>query len=1008
MKGRGPQADWRRLLSCGLLLFLALLRVQASTNTLPQYSARLWQMEDGLPHTIVQAITQTRDGYLWIGTREGLARFDGQSFLCLTARDFGTGLVQPSVVCLCETQDGSLWIGTESVGLFRLYQGRLSRYGATALRSNVISGLQETADGSLWIGAGGLAQLKGGKLAYPFDKEVGRGIASLFLDDRGVLWVNGGAGVKHLEGQRMVPLLLANGSACGPQRYLACDRSGTVWCGQTVGLAQVKDGKLSTYHKADGAQGIVGALFPDRQGNLWVGAYAGVSRFADGEFVAEKDERGEAYRVFCFYQDREGDIWIGSEEGLVRLTPQQFTTYTKKQGLTADSIASVSASRDGSVWVSVWGGGLNRYADGAFTVFSKSNGLASDFILATLEARDGSLWAGSDYGAGLNHLKDGRVAHYKLDPAFTALLDDEQGRLWIGSRDSLTCLEQGKFQRYTTRHGLSGNQINALCLGQGGVLWVGTQKGLTRWREGRFENLAAQEPRLSAIILSLYEDPEHTLWIGTRGAGLLRLRPAGLDAFTSRQGLFSDSIYAVLEDDRSNLWFNSSKGIFRVSKAQFDAQAGKRLASVVCSSYGKMAGIASSGQYREVTQPAACKALDGRLWFRSTHGVAVVDPNITTNLLPPQVAIEQVMADKQVINPFAQDSAGKSASALTHLPAQSLAIPPGRGEIEIHYTALSFRAPEKNRFKYRLEGVDRDWIEAEGRRVAYYNNLAPRAYQFRVIACNNDGIWNETGATLGLVLQPHLWQTWWFLGLCGLSAAGAVGGTARYATRKRLQRRLEHLEHRHALESERARIARDLHDDLGTRLTEILMLNEFSLQRSQEDGPKIRPHLEKAASLVRELAGSLDAIVWAANPKNDSLDHFILYLYEYLDGLANLSPMRILRDVPAELPACPLSPAQRHNLFLVLKEALSNGFKHSGATEIWFRLRLEADMLLLTLEDNGKGFVPEATSELGNGLVNMEKRMKLIGGSFSVLSQPGAGARLCLRLPLKGSAKPGP
>jgi signal transduction histidine kinase len=351
------------------------------------------------------------------------------------------------------------------------------------------------------------------------------------------------------------------------------------------------------------------------------------------------------------------------------------------------------------------------------------------------------------------------------------------------------------------------------------------------------------------------------------------------------------------------------------------------------------------------------------------------------------------------------DSGGKAAGSLTYLPAHSLVVPPGRGEVEIHYTALSFRAPEKNRFKYKLEGVDRDWIEAEGRRVAYYNNLAPRDYGFQVIACNNDGIWNETGATVALVLKPHIWQTWWFLGLCGLTAAAAVGGPARYATRKRMHRQVQHLEHQYAIESERARIARDLHDNLGTRLTEILMHNEFSLQHSQEDGQTIRPHLEKAANLVRELAGGLDAIVWAADPKNDSLDHFILYIYEYLDSLANVTPMRLLRDVPAELPPCPLSPAQRHNLFLVVKEALSNVFKHSGATEIWFRLRLEDDSLMLALEDNGKGFVPEATSELGNGLVNMEKRMKLIGGSFSVRSQPGSGTQLRLQVPLKSAAK---
>ncbi len=972
----------------------------ASTPSLPQYAARLWQMEDGLPHTIVQAITQTRDGYLWIGTREGLARFDGQAFFSLTAKDFGTGLVQPSVVCLCETQDGTLWIGTENVGLFRLQEGRLARFGKQeGLRDAAITRLQETADGSLWIAARGLAQLKDGEIKYPFDSELGSVVLSLFLDHEGTLWISSLVGVRRLQGQKLAPYVPANRRSIGVPRCVVYDRKGTVWAGDTFGITQVRDGNATDYRKGDGPIGVVGAVFPDREGNVWVGAYAGVSRFVDGRFIAEKGELGESYRVFCFFQDGESNVWVGSENGLIRLTPQGFTTYTKQQGLTENAITSVCAGRDGGVWIGVWGGGVNRFLDGGFTAIRQTNGLASDFVLAIREARDGSLWVGTDYGAGLNHIKEGRIAHYKLDPVFTALLEDERGNMWIGSTDSLTCFREGKFERFTTRDGLSANQINALCEGRGGILWVGTEGGLTRGANGHFLNLAAHEPRLKERILSLYEDPEGTLWIGTRGAGLLRFRAGGIDTFTSLQGLVSDSIYAVLEDDRKNLWFNSSKGIFRVSKGQFDKAAVGRDSAIVCSWYGKMDGIASSGQYREAHMPAACKALDGRLWFRSTHGVAVVDPNITTNLVPPLVAVEQVLADKKTVS--------ESLRRPAHSQTDSLVIPPGRGELEIHYTALSFRAPEKNRFKYKLERVDREWVDADARRVAYYNNLAPGDYRFQVIASNNDGVWNETGASLALVLQPHVWQTWWFKGLCGLAAVGAVGGTARFATRRRMQRRLERVEQEHALETERSRIARDLHDNLGTRLMEILMLNEFSLQRSAEGGQELKPHLEKSASLVRDLAASLDAIVWAANPKNDSLDNFILYVYEYLDNLANVRPVRILRDVPAGLPDLPLSAAQRHNLFLVLMEALGNVFKHSSATEVWFRLRLENGTLTLVLEDNGKGFVPEATSELGNGLVNMDKRMKLIGGSFSVVSEPGAGTRLCMQMPLNGARRNG-
>ena len=451
-------------------------------------------------------------------------------------------------------------------------------------------------------------------------------------------------------------------------------------------------------------------------------------------------------------------------------------------------------------------------------------------------------------------------------------------------------------------------------------------------------------------------------------------------------------------DDRKNLWFNSSKGIFRVPKAELQEPARGVIPALTCVAYGKMDGVASRGQYVELSQPAACKANDGHLWFRTMHGVAVVDPDITVNKLPPLVAIEQVANNKNL----ARD---ESHAATLSRPLPLVTVPPGRGELEIHYTALSLRAPERNCFKYQLDRVDPDWVDARGRRVAYYNNLAPGEYRFRVIACNNDGVWNEDGATMALVFQPHYWQTWWFLGLCSLTAATAIAGSVWYAAQRRLHRKLERLQQQHAVDTERARIARDLHDNLGARLTEILMFNEVSHHLS---GPQ--PSNGKSASgrishLVRELVESLDAIVWAVSPKNDSLDNFVLYVYEYIDRLAKVSPVRILRDIPAALPDCPLSSEQRHNLFLVIKKALNNVLKHSGATEVWFRLRVEDSTLAFSLEDNGRGFAPETASELGNGLVNMEKRMKLIRGVFVVSSEPGAGTQVRVQLPIRGTGR---
>jgi ligand-binding sensor domain-containing protein len=519
-------------------------------------------------------------------------------------------------------------------------------------------------------------------------------------------------------------------------KCLARGRDGALWTGDSFGLTCIKEGIAKHYAKGNDASGIIDAILPDREGNVWIGAYSGLSLFVGGSFVPASDEHLAVDRVFCLFQDREDNVWAGSEVGLVRLTPRQLTTYTKVQGLMADSIGSVCASRDGSVWVGVWGGGLNHFVDGGFTVMGKSNGLASDFVMAVHEARDGSLWVGTDYGAGLNHIVEGRIIRYGaadgVDPAVLALAEDTQGNVWIGSRNSLTCFKEERFRRYTTREGLTSNQINALCERQEGGLWIGTEQGLTQWwKDGPFVNLAASEPRLRKTILSLYEDPQQTLWVGTRGAGVVRFKEGVLFNFTSRQGLLSDSIYAVLEDGRDNLWFNSSKGIFSVSKAQLEEMTGGARSTLHCVWYCKTA------QYQEVIQPAATRALDGRLWFRTTHGVVVVDPNATLNDVPPPVVIETVLADKQrVREPSAQSGmeAGKSGSAddratsgepagdsplaLLQVPSSPVRIPPSRGELDIHYAALSLRAPEMNRFKYRLEGVDSEWVDAGSRRAA--------------------------------------------------------------------------------------------------------------------------------------------------------------------------------------------------------------------------------------------------------------------------------------------------
>ena len=969
-----------------------------------EYSSRLWQMEEGLPHNIVQAITQTRDGYLWVGTREGLARFDGVRF---TEFEIVGETTRPSISALCEDDNGNLWISTENSGLFCLSNGKISlRQPPNRPGDFLVSEIHKVADGTLWMSSNGtVSRLKDGKIQV--QKELPNIGWSFYADGDGVFW--GDNTLKQFDGKRVEVWPVRTGRFPPSPRKIIRDRNGVFWLGSTTGLTRVENGIATYFPKGDGPQGIVSMIFEDRKGNLWIGAYGGLSRFVDGEFVSEGEDDGTFYRVYSIFEDREGNIWIGSEEGLARLTPKTFMTYTKEQGLTQNSIATICPSRDGSIWIAAWGGGLNHLVGEAITTFGQTNGLATDFVMAVHEGRDGSLWVGLDHAMGLNRIKDGKVIHYGrsqglVDLVMTAIIEDRQGNVWIGSREALNRFKDEKFIRYTTDDGLSHNKINAICEGPEKIIWIGTEGGLTQWDDGRFIDFAAKEPRLKTSVLSLYEDGEDTLWIGTKGAGLARLRNGELNIFTSAQGLFSDSIYGIVEDDRNNLWLNSSKGIFQVSKKKLDEIAHGIVPVVASFSYGEMDGIISSSQYRDVMQPAACKGTDGRLWFRTTQGAAVVDPEkITANELKPPVVIESVIADKRSAGVQGLKVNVQSQEQLSRASA-TLNIPPGRGELEIHYTALSFRAPGKNRFKYKLEGRDLDWVDADTRRVAYYNTIPPGKYRFRVIASNNDGIWNKTGASLALVLQPHFWQTWWFLCACGIAATGFVGGTARYVTRKKMQRKLERLEQQHAVEKERSRIARDMHDELGAKLTRI-SFQGASAKRHLANPVEVEQQIEKMSRTARELVLSLDEIVWAVDPENDSLDNLANYICRHASEFFENSSIICQFVIPSELPNRRLATDVRHNVFLAVKEALNNVLKHSEATRVEITIAADPKLFKIIISDNGCGFTqsdPEKTAKTkrgGHGLANLRERMSAIHGEFKMRN--GEGTRLEFIVPLK-------
>jgi ligand-binding sensor domain-containing protein/signal transduction histidine kinase len=960
-----------------------------------QYSSRTWQSSDGLPHNSVFAVLQTRDRYIWVGTPQGLARFDGLRFKAFTPQNPGTSQGQ-SIRLLHETKDGALWIAPEGGGLLSFKQGAFSKEVPEV--ASPVKCLFGSRDGALWIGTtNGVARYQNGKTTWLTVSNglAGNVILSIAEGQDGSFWFGSDGGITKITGSVAESFREYRGFPMKHIRALVCARDNTLWFGTSGGgVGRMKNGALDFFTKSDGlADNFVTTISEDRRGTLWIGTMSGLSRRAGERFITEVNREGTSFEtVFSFVEDHEGDLWVGTKEGLNQLQPKAFQAFTKDQKVPHNNIMAVCEDRAGTVWAATWGGGLCGLRDGEVTVHNRSNGPLDDVILSVHESRDGSLWLGTDFDGGIYRFKDGAFTHFTkeeglLDPAVRVLCEDRNGTLWIGTRQALCSMRDGKFERFTTADGLAGNIIRAIYEDKEGSLWIGTNDGLTRRRDGKFTSFTIKDGLSTNRVVSFYEDAEN-LWIGTEGGGLNRLPRASnystaltlpFKSYTTAQGLFSDTIFEILEDDRGYFWMSCFSGIFRVQKqALHDFDHGK-LQTIPCASFGKTDGM-SSVQCNGVGKPAGWKGRDGKLWFPTTRGVVEADPSaIRENDPAPRIVIEDIIAAKTPVTPSRRTG--------------PLTIPAGKGDLELNYAALSFRAPEKNRFKYKLEGMDTEWVDAGSRRTAYYNNIKPRAYTFRVKGCNNDGVWNETDATLEFVILPHFWQTRWFIGFIAVMAVGTVAGVARYVTWRKVRGKLLMLEQQHAVERERTRIARDMHDDLGARLTEILMLSNLA-----KASPENKRHVEKISGSANEVVRSLDAMVWAVDPGKDSLESLVFYLQEYAELFMGLSPIRCRLDIPDELPHHPVASEVRHNIFMVIKEALNNAVKYSEATEIAIRVSVSDDRLLIVIEDNGKGFDLNVVSPSSNGLTNMEKRMKAIHGAFRVSSHPGGGTRVEISL----------
>jgi ligand-binding sensor domain-containing protein len=728
-----------------------------------QYSLSSWERRDGLPHNTVQSLAQTPDGYLWVATVEGLARFDGLRFKIFD-RTNTEALTRNDIQSLYASRDGSLWISVYGAGLIRYRDGAFRAYAPPGeWAATTVSVMAEDARGALWIGTdgGGLFRLKDDA----FERHsVEQGLSnnsvwSLCPRRDGSLWVGTSAGVDRLVDGRFEPFPGREGLSGKVVTALGEDAAGRLLAGTADGLHILESGR---FRKAEGlSQDHVHALLADSAGTLWVGTDQGLSRVRGTQVNVLGVADGLPSRVSAILEDREGGVWLGTwSSGLFRLTDGAVTRFLPGTGVSGDEIMSIAGARGGGAWLGTNGGEIHRYDGARFTPLHATGELRRASVVALHEDRGGRLWVGTDLG--LHRFENGRWTHYSAreglpNPIVRSILEDRRGRLWVGTDGGgLALFERGKFRNFSERDGLPSDHLRALHEDGKGTLWIATYGGLASLTDGRFRSYTTRDGLSSDLVRSFHEDKEGALWIGTYGGGLNRLKDGHITAYTSRDGLFNDVIYGILEDDGGRLWMSCNKGLFSVEKRQLEDFAAGRRREVVSLAYGRADGMISSdfsGGF-----PAAWKAPNGRLWFPSSRGVVAMDPTAAARPSPaPAAIVEERFVDGEPVPLGAALDVGPSARRL-----------------EFHFTALAFAAPERLEFDYRLEDFDPGWVPAGPQRVAQYTNIPPGQYRFRVRVRTLGGDWNEGGAPLGLRVRPHWYRTPAFFVLAAVAVALAV------------------------------------------------------------------------------------------------------------------------------------------------------------------------------------------------------------------------------------------
>ncbi|HET7624067.1 MAG TPA: two-component regulator propeller domain-containing protein, partial [Verrucomicrobiae bacterium] len=953
------------------------------------------------------------DGYVWIGCDDGVARFDGLRFVSFGVRD---GLRGGPVRALLGDSRGALWVGSAE-GLSRWADGYFTTFTTNeGLPARAITALAEDANGHIWVGSeNGLAIGKNGHFAVPVGGEIfkGKPVTTLFKDRKGNMWIGAtGAGIFCFRNGKFSPLNDGSvESLLQDPHCILIDQSGPIWIGAGDDFVLCRVG--GQWHRfripRHLARPYITALAEEPDGTVWAGSISeGLFQFRGGKLAAFNAGSGLPDNlVESLLVDREGKLWVGTDSGLSRLRRKRLFAFGQNDGLGYGAVQSIAEIAPGIIWAAKANGGLCRWAGRTFSRVA-APGLDGDLrVHALLATHDGGCWVADEKELRFFENAADSPVESKADALTNAdviaLAQGADGAIWAGTRYGK--LWHWQNSRWTRKENFEPNcAITAIEPDRDGGLWIGTDgNGLFRLRNSQHTQFNKNNGLVSDSIRTLYLDAQGTLWIGTSGGGLSRWNGREIKTFTTREGLPDNTISQILEDSSGRLWLGSNQGVASVSKRDLEELANGKVPAI----YPKIFGLADGMLSEECTSgffPAGLKIKPGLLWFSTAKGIVVADARPhAADVIAPRAVVEEMLLDGVGFAGFQPtEMSERSPRANGGKAEREFHIKPGRHRLEFRYTGLGFDAPERMRFRYQLEGLDPDWVEAGTRRVAFYSYVPPGKYRFRVIACNNDGVWDETGATVAFVVMRHFWQAGWviFLGVAGVLIS--VGGAARFMEKRRLHRRLVHLEQERALQRERARIAEDLHDDLGSSLARISLLS--GLAKADKENPgQVESHVNKIAQSAAQTVRALEEIVWAVRPGSDSLQSLVEYIAHFASELFEGNTTRCRLDLPHDLPPRALPPDVRHNIFLIVKEALTNALKHASAGEVRVQAKVSMNTLEITVQDDGNGFDPNIPRAEGkqNGLGNMRRRAEAVAGTLDVQTARGKGTVVKLIVNLK-------